>query len=241
MEALRQDDPRRFGPYTALARFRESASAVHYLTRSVDGGDLVVVTAARPGLASVPAFRRRFRAEAATAERLAGGWVQPPLTSPGDGGLWTATPYVPAVTLAEAIGLAGPLAAVHRGSARRQRPGAHAERWRKDTARRGRLAGDRVRRGGRAPAVEVPGHRRTGSEGCHGRCALPGAARREDRRGPAGTGLLRVPRGVTRPGVRRPGYAPGGTPGGPCIARGRVTGWTRSDHLWGCPINRHHP
>ncbi|MEU1482294.1 PQQ-binding-like beta-propeller repeat protein [Streptomyces sp. NPDC005752] len=109
MEALRQDDPRRFGPYTVLARLRESASAVHYLARGADGDGPAVVTAARPSLASLPAFGRRFRSEARTAERLAGGWVQPPLASPQDDGLWTATAYVPAVTLAEAIGLAGPL------------------------------------------------------------------------------------------------------------------------------------
>ncbi|WP_203182443.1 PQQ-binding-like beta-propeller repeat protein [Streptomyces pratensis] len=109
MEALRHDDPRRFGPYTVLARIRESASAVHFVARGVDADDLAVVTAARPALASAPAFRRRFQAEARTAERLAGGWVQPPLASPDDDGLWTATAYVPAVTLAEAIGAAGPL------------------------------------------------------------------------------------------------------------------------------------
>ncbi|WP_329040531.1 PQQ-binding-like beta-propeller repeat protein [Streptomyces sp. NBC_00178] len=109
MEALRQDDPRHFGPYTALARLRERASAVHFLARDADGDGLVVVTAARPALAAVPAFRRRFVAEARTAERLAGGWVQPPLTPPDDEGLWTAAAYVPALTLAEAIALAGPL------------------------------------------------------------------------------------------------------------------------------------
>lgn len=109
MEALRQDDPRRFGPYTALARFRESASAVHYLARDTESDELAVVTAARPALASVPAFRRRFRSEAGIAERLAGGWVQPPLAVPEDDSLWTAAAYVPAVTLAEAIALAGPL------------------------------------------------------------------------------------------------------------------------------------
>nr|WP_104789062.1 PQQ-binding-like beta-propeller repeat protein [Streptomyces sp. QL37]PPQ59702.1 serine/threonine protein kinase [Streptomyces sp. QL37] len=109
MEALRQDDPRRFGPYTALARLRTSASAVHFLARGEDRDDLAVVTAARPALASAPAFRRRFLSEARTAERLAGGWVQPPLASQDDDSLWTATAYVPAVTLAEAIGLAGPL------------------------------------------------------------------------------------------------------------------------------------
>ncbi|OEV18688.1 serine/threonine protein kinase, partial [Streptomyces nanshensis] len=77
-----------------------------------------MITAARPALAAVPAFRRRFEAEARTAERLAGGWVVPPLgTGDGDGGreaegaglLWTAAGYVPALPLAEAIGIAGPL------------------------------------------------------------------------------------------------------------------------------------
>ncbi|MFF5723945.1 PQQ-binding-like beta-propeller repeat protein [[Kitasatospora] papulosa] len=109
MEALRQDDPRRFGAYTTLARSRESAVAVHFLARGADRDDLAVVTAARPALASVPAFRRRFRSEARTAERLAGGRVTQPDVSAEDDGLWTATAYVPAVTLSEAIGLAGPL------------------------------------------------------------------------------------------------------------------------------------
>ncbi|WP_327329756.1 PQQ-binding-like beta-propeller repeat protein [Streptomyces sp. NBC_01208] len=109
MEALRQDDPRRFGPYTALARLRGSAGAVHFIARGAGRDDLAVVTAARPALASVPAFRRRFRSEALTAGRLAGGWVLPPVVSPEDDGPWTATAYVPAVTLSEAIALAGPL------------------------------------------------------------------------------------------------------------------------------------
>ncbi|WP_406392184.1 PQQ-binding-like beta-propeller repeat protein [Streptomyces sp. NBC_00887] len=108
MEALRQDDPRHFGPYTVLARFRETASAVHYLAGGADADDIAVVAAARPSLAAVPAFSRRFQSEARTAERLAGGWVQPPLAAPADA-LWTAAAYVPALTLAEAIDLAGPL------------------------------------------------------------------------------------------------------------------------------------
>ncbi|MGW0859285.1 protein kinase domain-containing protein, partial [Streptomyces sp. NPDC002690] len=117
MEALRQDDPRRFGPYTALARHRGTASAVSYVARGADTGELVLITAARPELAALPAFRRRFLAEVRTAERLAGGWVQPPLDVPGDDDgpasgperLWTAAPYIPALTLAEAIAVAGPL------------------------------------------------------------------------------------------------------------------------------------
>lgn len=118
MEALRQDDPRRFGPYTVLARVRETASAVQYLAHHASAADTadgtadhtVVITAARPELAALPAFRRRFEAEARTADRLAGGWVQPQLaTCTDDGELWTAVAYVPALTLADAIDAAGPL------------------------------------------------------------------------------------------------------------------------------------
>ncbi|MET8330013.1 PQQ-binding-like beta-propeller repeat protein [Streptomyces sp. NPDC005181] len=121
MEALRQDDPRRFGPYTVVARFRETASAVQYLAHDAALDDTVVITAARPGLAALPAFRRRFEAETRTADRLAGGWVQPQIVTRtaehadgdtdgnADGQLWTAVAYVPALTLAEAIDFVGPL------------------------------------------------------------------------------------------------------------------------------------
>ncbi|MFD6797688.1 PQQ-binding-like beta-propeller repeat protein [Streptomyces cyaneofuscatus] len=114
MEALRREDPRRFGRFTVLARFQEAASAVQYVARDTGTGELAVITAARPALAAVPAFRRRFQAEARTAERLAGGWVTPPLATGSpeadeDELLWTATQYVPALPLAEAIGVAGPL------------------------------------------------------------------------------------------------------------------------------------
>ncbi|HET6855782.1 MAG TPA: protein kinase, partial [Streptomyces sp.] len=109
MEALRQDDPRQIGPYAALLRLRETASAVQYLAHGPDGST-VVVTVARPELAGVAAFRRRFAAEARIAERLAGGWVQASLGCRTDGPeLWTASGYVPALTLGEAIALAGPL------------------------------------------------------------------------------------------------------------------------------------
>ncbi|XXC89263.1 PQQ-binding-like beta-propeller repeat protein [Streptomyces sp. A5-4] len=90
-------------------RLRETASAVQYLAHGQDGSS-VVVALARPELAGVAAFQRRFAAEARTAERLAGGWVQAPLECRTDGPeLWTASGYVPALTLGEAITLAGPL------------------------------------------------------------------------------------------------------------------------------------
>ncbi|MFE7777850.1 PQQ-binding-like beta-propeller repeat protein [Streptomyces sp. NPDC057445] len=110
MEPLQQDDPRRIGPYTTLSRFRETASTVQYVAHGGPDDACVVVSLARPALASLPAFRRRFEAEARTADRLAGGWVQPPAGAATFGPeLWTACAYVPALTLAEAIALAGPL------------------------------------------------------------------------------------------------------------------------------------
>ncbi|MCZ7458015.1 outer membrane protein assembly factor BamB family protein [Streptomyces sp. WMMC940] len=110
-EALQDGDPRRIGPYTTLARFRATASAVQYVgLDEASGGEPVLLSLARAELAALPAFRSRFSAEARTAERLAGGWVTAPLDlSTGGSALWTAYAYVPAVTLDEAIVLAGPL------------------------------------------------------------------------------------------------------------------------------------
>ncbi|MEV1055433.1 PQQ-binding-like beta-propeller repeat protein [Streptomyces sp. NPDC049887] len=109
-EALQDGDPRRIGPYTTLARCRTTAIAVQYLGRDeTAGGEPVVLSLARPELAALPVFRSRFSAEARTAERLAGGWVTAPLDASTDAELWTAYAYEPAVTLDEAIVLAGPL------------------------------------------------------------------------------------------------------------------------------------
>ncbi|HET6354951.1 MAG TPA: hypothetical protein VFG16_12200, partial [Streptomyces sp.] len=108
MEPLQQDDPRRIGPYTALARFGESAVCVRYLAYGADGA-VSVVSVARPEFAALTAFRSRFRSETRRTERLAGGWVAP-IESRTDGDpMWTASPYVPALTLREAIALGGPL------------------------------------------------------------------------------------------------------------------------------------
>ncbi|WP_406273403.1 PQQ-binding-like beta-propeller repeat protein [Streptomyces sp. NBC_00191] len=108
MEPLQQDDPRQIGPYTALARFGESAVCVRYVAYGPDGA-VSVVSVARPELAALTAFKTRFRSETRRTERLAGGWVAP-IESRTDGDpLWTASPYVPALSLREAIALGGPL------------------------------------------------------------------------------------------------------------------------------------
>ncbi|QGV78583.1 PQQ-binding-like beta-propeller repeat protein [Streptomyces ficellus] len=108
---LGDGDPRRCGAYTVLARLAGSASAVRYLGRDGDGTP-VLLTVAPAALAELAAFRRRFATEARTAERLAGGRVPEMLAAALDRPpLWTATPYVPALTLGEAVALAGPLLA----------------------------------------------------------------------------------------------------------------------------------
>ncbi|WP_406003556.1 PQQ-binding-like beta-propeller repeat protein [Streptomyces sp. NBC_00829] len=108
MEPLQQDDPRQIGPYTALARFGESAVSVRYLAQGPDG-TTAVVSLARPELAELVAFRRRFASETRRTERLAGGWVAPIVSRTDASPPWTASPYVPALSLREAIALAGPL------------------------------------------------------------------------------------------------------------------------------------
>lgn len=109
MEALTAEEPRELGPYRMRARLRETGTARVYLAHGADGRG-VSVTAARPDLAALPAFRSRFRAEAQAAERLAGPWVPPVLaTGPEEWLPWLATPFTAALTLAEAVALAGPL------------------------------------------------------------------------------------------------------------------------------------
>ncbi|GAA0626013.1 serine/threonine-protein kinase [Streptomyces crystallinus] len=109
MEALTAEEPRELGPYRMRARLRETGTARVYLAHGADGRG-VSVTAARPDLAALPAFRTRFRAEAVAAERLAGPWVPPVLaTGPEEWLPWLATPFTAALTLAEAVALAGPL------------------------------------------------------------------------------------------------------------------------------------
>lgn len=109
MRALNGADPRRFGPYRTLAVLREAGTTRGYLARG-DDGRTVTVTAAKPRLAAVPVFRGRFRQEVAAAARLAGPWAQPVLDSaPDDPVPWFASPFVPSLSLAEAVALAGPL------------------------------------------------------------------------------------------------------------------------------------
>ncbi|MFI6942348.1 PQQ-binding-like beta-propeller repeat protein [Streptomyces sp. NPDC050418] len=109
VEPLRDGEPRELGPYHVLGRLRETASARSYLARTDDGRPLTV-TAAVPELAALSAYRRRFRTEARTAGRLTGAWVQPVTDARLDTELpWTAAPFVPAQSLAEAVTRYGPL------------------------------------------------------------------------------------------------------------------------------------
>ncbi|MGW0703425.1 outer membrane protein assembly factor BamB family protein [Streptomyces sp. NPDC002867] len=108
MEPLQPDDPGLIGPYRTLARVRESASSVRFLAVGPNGAASVVALV-RPRLAASHVFRRRFRHETRRTEQLAGGWVQPVVADVDGPLLWTASAYVPALTLREAVALAGPL------------------------------------------------------------------------------------------------------------------------------------
>lgn len=199
MEALRQDDPRRFGPYTTLARVRESAVAVHFLARGADRDGLAVVTAARPALASVPAFRRRFRSEARTAERLAGrpgsaAGRLPRGRRPVDGHGLRARGDALRSDRARGSAARARGAGAGRGSGRDALPGARVRR-----RVPGAGSGDGAGGGGRPPADRV---RTSGGRG--------------QRRGPRGRAVVRTP-GLSHPGT---GRGPGGGPGlGPLRTR----------------------
>ncbi|WAP58661.1 outer membrane protein assembly factor BamB family protein [Streptomyces sp. S465] len=114
MEPLSRDDPRRLGPYHVIARLGPSAGEVpatarHFIARSAAGDRTVVVTAPPEELAHDVGYRERFRAEAENARLLGGGrpplWLAP-VVEISDGGVgtpWSATPFLPMLSLSAAL------------------------------------------------------------------------------------------------------------------------------------------
>ncbi|MHC3467970.1 protein kinase domain-containing protein [Streptomyces sp. 7R007] len=102
---LRDGDPRRIGPYAALALLGSGGMGRVYLARPVDGSPLLVaVKVIRPEYADDPGFRRRFEREASVHGRLRTPHT-PKLRGTGfqDELLWMATEYVPGLDLAVAV------------------------------------------------------------------------------------------------------------------------------------------
>ncbi|WP_370414358.1 bifunctional serine/threonine-protein kinase/ABC transporter substrate-binding protein [Streptomyces fradiae] len=109
MQPLKKADPSAIAGYRLLGRLGAGGMGVVYLARSA-GGALAALKLIRAEHAADPAFRARFRREAATAERITGRWVVRVLgADPEAREPWLATEYVPGPSLAEAVGLHGAL------------------------------------------------------------------------------------------------------------------------------------
>ncbi|MEU9848004.1 serine/threonine-protein kinase [Streptomyces sp. NPDC047985] len=135
---LREDSPRRIGPYGIRARLGAGGMGEVFLgLREGDaqggpgaGGVPVAVKTVRRDVAGDPGFRDRFRREIAVARSVAGPHLAPLLDGDAEAEMpWLATGYVPGPTLSAAVrgagamdeaevrmlgaGLAHALAAVH--------------------------------------------------------------------------------------------------------------------------------
>ncbi|MEV5719083.1 serine/threonine-protein kinase [Amycolatopsis mediterranei] len=106
---LTSEDPRQAGAYRLRARIGVGGMGRVYLAYT-PGGRALAVKVVRPELAEDTEFRRRFQREVAAARRVHGLFTAQVLDADTDGSQpWLATAYVPAPSLAEAIGSHGPL------------------------------------------------------------------------------------------------------------------------------------
>jgi hypothetical protein len=111
LAALHDDDPRSVGPYVLLSRLGSGEMGRVYLARS-PGGRQVAVKVIRPELADDAGFRARFAPEVAAARKVGGLFTAPVVDADLDSPVpWLVTPYVPGLSLAEAVDRQGPLPA----------------------------------------------------------------------------------------------------------------------------------
>src|ERR1700722_1939987 len=109
--ALHDDDPRSVGPYVLLSRLGSGEMGRVYLARS-PGGRQVAVKVIRPELSDDAGFRARFAPEVAAARKVGGLFTAPVVDADLDSPVpWLVTPYVPGLSLAEAVDRQGPLPA----------------------------------------------------------------------------------------------------------------------------------
>lgn len=108
-KALRDDDPRVIGPYQVLERIGAGGMGRVFLCRDA-AGLLVAVKTLHAELAENAGSRRRFAREVRAARRVGGLHTVPVLDADPDSDVpWTATAYVPAPSLSDLVGEAGPL------------------------------------------------------------------------------------------------------------------------------------
>jgi len=116
MEALRRDDPRRIGPYFVVRRHGKAtlvdAEPQHrFIARTPEGDRTVLLRVVLDTTETSEGYRRRFRTEAEQARSF--GSVIPRLTpiedlSAADDPIpWVASPYIPALSLREAVTVYG--------------------------------------------------------------------------------------------------------------------------------------
>ncbi|WP_110945672.1 serine/threonine-protein kinase [Streptomyces avicenniae] len=109
MEPLAAGDPARLGDFVLRGRLGAGGMGEVFLGRS-PGGRVVAVKVVHPHLARQAEFRQRFRREVEAAQTVSGAFTAPVVAAgPEDERPWIATLYVPAPSLAEAVGASGPL------------------------------------------------------------------------------------------------------------------------------------
>ncbi|MFF1648137.1 PQQ-binding-like beta-propeller repeat protein [Streptomyces sp. NPDC058240] len=108
---LRQDSPRRIGPYAIRARLGAGGMGEVFLGDRGDGSDAVAVKTVRRDVAQDPGFRNRFRREITVARSVTGPHLAPLLDGDADAEVpWLATAYVAGPTLSAAVRGAGAMA-----------------------------------------------------------------------------------------------------------------------------------
>ncbi|SEU15590.1 protein kinase domain-containing protein [Nonomuraea wenchangensis] len=109
LDALRDGDPRRAGPYTLLGRLGEGGMGTVYLGEAPDG-TRVAVKLINARMSADPEFRRRFAREVAAARRVARFCTAPVLDADVDGDpAYLVTEYVEGPSLGDAVRESGPL------------------------------------------------------------------------------------------------------------------------------------
>ncbi|MFJ7156199.1 protein kinase [Streptomyces sp. NPDC101118] len=110
-QPLEADDPQMVAGYRLAARLGSGGMGKVYLSHT-PGGRPVAIKVIRPEFAEDAEFRRRFKQEVQSAQRVQGLFTAPVIDADADGPVpWLATAYVPGPTVAAAVAEHGALPA----------------------------------------------------------------------------------------------------------------------------------